>query len=105
MRSVLAVLAEAVENALLGAADLMWMGAALARIRHIEIRNVEPITVDEEHFGLFLSHRGRDAKLPLSVAVQDLPPTHGVFLDCLTLPHGVVNRSFIYSSLAHSTTC
>ena len=102
MRTVVAVLAEALANPLLSAPDLMWMGAALARIREIEIRNVEPITVDEERFGLFLSHRGRDAKLPLSVAVQNLQPTHGVFLDCLTLPHGVVNRSFIYSSLAHA---
>lgn len=102
MRAVVAVLAEALTNPLLTAADLLWIGAAVAQVRHVTVRNVDPITVDDERFGLFLSHRGLDAKLPLSVAVRALPPGHGVFLDCLVMPRGVVNRSFIYGSLARS---
>lgn len=102
MRSLVEILAEALTNPLLSSPDVMWIGAALARVRDVTIRHTEPTTVVEEKFSLFLSHRGRDAKRPLSEAVRGLPPTHGVFLDCMTLPRGVINRSFIYNSLARS---
>jgi hypothetical protein len=102
MRSLVAVLSTGLTNPLLTAPDLMWIGAALARVREVVIRHAGSSPIVEEKFGLFLSHRGRDAKRPLSIAVRALPQTHGVFLDCMTLPHGVVNRSFIYNSLARS---
>ncbi|HYC87870.1 MAG TPA: hypothetical protein VEO54_01560 [Thermoanaerobaculia bacterium] len=102
MTTVVKILADGLTNPLLSAADLMWIGAALARVRTVEAGHGPPLAVGEEQFDIFLSHRGRDAKLQLSAAVQDLQSTHGVFLDCMTLPRGVVNRSFVYGSLARS---
>ena len=102
LMSMVLILAEGLTNPLLSAADLMWMGAALARVREVHSGHREALPMMEEQFDLFLSHRGRDAKRSLSGAVQTLRPASGVFLDCLTLPRGMINRNFIYSSLARS---
>ncbi len=102
MLPLVRILADGLVNPLLSAADLMWIGAGLARVREVRSGMGESVRKVEEGFDIFLSHRGRDAKQPLSQAVQALQPTHGVFLDCLTLPRGVINRSFVYGSLARS---
>lgn len=96
------ILADGLTNPLMTAADLMWIGAAVARVREVQSGHGEGKARSDERFDIFLSHRGVDAKLRLSRSVESLQRTHGVFLDCMTLPHGVVNRSFVYSSLAHS---
>jgi hypothetical protein len=96
------IMTDALMDRLLSAADLMWIGAALARVDEIRSGFAKPVSKKEERFSLFLSHRGLDAKRPLAEIVQGLPAEHGVFLDCMVLPHGVVNRSFIFGSLAHS---
>jgi hypothetical protein len=102
MVDVVHVLAAGMPNPLLTAADLMWMACAVARVRAVTHGHADPVPVAQEGFDVFLSHRGRDAKRPLAEAVGSLPKGHGVFLDCLTLPHGVINRSFIYGSVARS---
>jgi hypothetical protein len=84
---------------------MMWIGAALARVHSIMTgAGSTEDTISEERFAIFLSHRGRDAKQQLAAQVRELPSEHGVFLDCLTLPHGVVNRFFIYGALARTDT-
>lgn len=102
MVPLLSILVEGLGNPLLTAADLMWIAAGLARVGHVKVRlqEVTPLTTDR--FGVFLSHRGRDAKLELARAFEDLPANHGLFLDCMTLPRGVINRSFIYKALANA---
>ena len=98
---VVRVLATGLTDPLLSAADLMWIAAALATVHEVSAGHTEATVRREERFDLFLSHRGRDAKQLLSQNVQAVT-SHGIFLDCLTLPHGVINRSFIYGSLARS---
>lgn len=102
MLPLLKILAEGLTNPLISAADLMWIGAGLARVREVKSGLAEAAQVTEESFEIFLSHRGRDAKQSLSMAVQALNANHGVFLDCLTLPRGVINRNFVFGSLARS---
>jgi hypothetical protein len=102
--AMLRILAAGLLEPLLNAADMMWIGAALARVRTVASGLGVAANVAEEQFALFLSHRGRDSKLQLSAEVRKLPSNHGVFLDCLTLPHGVINRWFIYGALARTET-
>jgi len=90
MRSLVRILAEGLTNPLLSAADLMWIGAGLARIREIQSGFGEALPSVQERFTLFLSHRGRDAKRALAEVVQEMPVAHGVLLDCMVLPRGVV---------------
>jgi hypothetical protein len=99
MRPLVRILAEGLVNPLLSAADLMWASAGMVRVRRAHHGLEEATSPDEERFSLFLSHRGRDAKRDLWEVVRALPASHGVFLDCLTLPRGVINRSFVYGSL------
>jgi hypothetical protein len=102
MPPLLRILAEGLTNPLPSAADLMWIGAGLTRVREVQSGHGEALPNVEERFALFLSHRGRDAKRALAKIVQAMPAAHGVFLDCLILPRGVVNRSFVFGSLARS---
>lgn len=103
MLRMVKILSEGIMNPLLTAADLMWMAASLAEVREIRSGTGSPGTVKtEQRFAVFLSHRGRDAKRRLSSAVQDLEGRPGIFLDCMVMPRGVINRCFIYSSLSKS---
>jgi hypothetical protein len=102
MITLVGILAEGLLNPLLCAADLMWIGAGLVRIQKVKSGPGQPVPVEPEAFEIFLSHRGRDAKRQLSETVQKLPHNHGIFLDCMSLPHGVINRSFVFGSLAKS---
>ena len=90
------------KNELLSAADLMWTGAALARIAAVQAgTGATPAPHIESRYEVFLSHRGRAAKQKLALAARALPEGLA-FLDCMTLPKGVINRMFIYASLARS---
>lgn len=102
MIDLVAILEAALDNDLLTAADLMWMGGALARVRSIKsgIRE-ERLQQSLPAFAFFLSHRGRDAKRRLAEVSRDASDDR-LFLDCSTLPRGVINRRFIYDSLARS---
>jgi hypothetical protein len=102
MVPLLGILAEGLANPLLKAADLMWVAAGLARVRHVKVRHQEATPLTTDRFGVFLSHRGRDAKLELARTFEGLPAGHGVFLDCMTLPRGVINRSFVFNALANA---
>lgn len=102
MVPLLGILVEGLENPLLMAADLMWIAAGLVRVGHVKVRLQEATPSTTDRFSVFLSHRGRDAKLDLARAFEGLPANHGVFLDCMTLPRGVINRSFIYKALANA---
>ena len=102
MIRLVSILEAGLHNELLSAADLMWAGAALARVHTIEAGTGDsPTPHVDAAFEIFLSHRGRDAKQELASAARALP-TDAAFLDCLTLPRGVINRMFIYASLARS---
>jgi hypothetical protein len=97
------ILAAGLDDPLLTPADLMWMSAAVARVRHIQVSAATTkLTPPEETFRVFLSHRGRDSKRQLSYAARHLG-ARTIFLDCLTMPRGVINRRFIYESLARSS--
>lgn len=100
--SLIDLLQVAIINPLMSAADLMWIGAAMVQDRSVSVRHVEPARVVHQGFDLFLSHRGRDAKRQLVSYLRGLPESRSVFLDCLTMPHGVVNRDFVFGSLARS---
>ncbi|HSE16449.1 MAG TPA: toll/interleukin-1 receptor domain-containing protein [Pyrinomonadaceae bacterium] len=102
MLRMIRVIAKGMKNPLISAADLMWIGAALAEVREVRAGHGPATEVSYERFDLFLSHRGRDAKQVLAQAVQSRPESTRIFLDCLTLPRGIINRSFIYGSLARS---
>jgi len=102
MPAVLRILQAGLHDPLLSGADLMWIAAALVRVREVRSGLGQPARSADDRFEFFISHRGRDAKQQLSAMVQNFPPRHGVFLDCLTLPRGVINRSFIYGSMARS---
>jgi hypothetical protein len=102
MIRLVSVLEAGLHNELLSTADLMWAGAALARVHTIQAgTGGSPTPHIDEPFEIFLSHRGRDAKRELASAARYLPKDVA-FLDCLTLPRGVINRMFIYASIARS---
>ncbi|NZD63634.1 toll/interleukin-1 receptor domain-containing protein [Rhizobium sp. WYCCWR 11290] len=102
MVPLLGILADGLSDPLLSAADLMWIAAGLARVRHVKVRHQEATPLTSDRFGVFLSHRGCDAKFELASTFEGLPAGHGVFLDCMTLPRGVINRSFVYKSLTNA---
>lgn len=102
MLIMLDILHKGLNTPLMSAVDLMWIAASLVKVEDIKSGLTPPGMIEPEVFQTFLSHRGRDAKLALSEAVNSLHATHGMFLDCLTLPHGTVNRYFVFSSLARS---
>jgi hypothetical protein len=101
---LLRILADGLQDPLLSASDLMWIAAALLRIREIREGLGTPSARFDHNFDVFLSHRGPDAKAELAAAVLRMPRRHGVFLDCLTSPRGELNRSFLYGSMVRSKT-
>ena len=92
--SMLRVLREVFTQTDLTAADLMWIADGCLKWAK------SPNGLD--NFELFLSHRGLDAKRQLAEQVLALPERKNVFLDCLRLPRAVVNRKFVFGSLARS---
>lgn len=102
MRSAVRLLREAVQSDEIDACDMMWLAAGVARVMLHSSGWGEPesgIT-----YQLFLSHRGRDLKADLTRAVLALDIRPDVFLDCLSLPRGLVNRHFVFRSLVRSQT-
>jgi hypothetical protein len=102
MRAMLRILRDGLANPQLTPQDLMWIGAALLRIREVQVRHMSPSPVLEERFEVFLSQRGLDAKPVLLQSVQELPHRSNIFLDCTTMPRGIINRGFVYRAMAHS---
>ena len=102
MRNIVEVLRESLAEPELKACDLMWIAGGLARIRTIKSGHGAPTEPHSERYSLFLSHRGEDAKRLLADKVMALGEEHAVFLDCLTLPRGLINRKFVFDSLLRS---
>ena len=102
MLAVMRVLREALLDPLLTSCDLMWIANSLAQIHSVRTGHGEPVYPQQENFSVFLSHRGCDAKRVLADSLRTVKNDHGVFLDCLTLPQGMVNRRFVYESLTRA---
>jgi hypothetical protein len=101
VRSVVRLLREALQSDVLDACDMMWLAAGMARVLIHSSGWGEPET-GGPGYGLFLSHRGRDVKADLTRAVLSLGVRPAVFLDCLSLPRGLINRHFVFRSLVRS---
>ncbi len=102
MRTVVRVLHDAIANDDFDACDVMWIANGLARRRSGPSDPSGAEKAERPEFDIFLSHRGRDAKNALARSLLKPERDPRVFLDCLTLPHGEVNRSFVFGSLVHS---
>lgn len=102
MRDVLQVLNDGLTNERMTACDLMWIANGVARWRSVTAGYAGAQPAQQEQFGVFLSHRGRDAKNALAQALLGRPGARGVFLDCLTLPRGVINRCFVFGAIGRS---
>lgn len=103
MPPLLHVLQAGLMNDLLTASDMMWIGLSLIEVKNIKNPHEAAKPKENDWFDVFLSHRGCDSKRELATAVQRLESGHGVFLDCLVLPHGVINSCFVFGSLASSS--
>lgn len=101
VRLAVKVLREAVESETVDACDMMWVAAGVARIKAHSSGWSEPEGDSYEHM-VFLSHRGSDVKKALAQLILQLGVPQEVFLDCLSLPRGLVNRHFVFRSLARS---
>jgi hypothetical protein len=102
MRSVVRLLHDALEEPEFMACDLMWIASGLAKVRTVSSGHTGPVEPVREEFSIFLSHRGQDAKKLLAENVMKQGEQHAIFLDCLTLPRGLINRKFVFESLAKS---
>jgi hypothetical protein len=102
MLAMVSILREGLEEDLLSARDLMWIAVGLAKKRGDESGHAESATPRAPAQAVFLSHRGRDAKLALADRLLQLERWDGYFLDCLVLPKGVINRRFVFDSLANA---
>ncbi len=100
--SVVRLLRDAVQSDEIQACDMMWLAAGAARVMEHSSGWCE--SESKTAFQLFLSHRGRDLKADLTRVVLDLDIRPDVFLDCLSLPRGLVNRHFVFRSLVRSRT-
>ncbi|MEO0371729.1 MAG: hypothetical protein AAF231_09765, partial [Pseudomonadota bacterium] len=86
----------------LTAADMMWIALGLARIDTSKVLHDEGRKLNTPRFSVFLSHRGKDSKADLVTALGGDGADKQVFLDCLSLPKGVINRNFVFGSLCRS---
>jgi hypothetical protein len=102
MRDALQVLHDGLTDELITACDLMWMANGMARWRSVTMGYAGERLEQHEQYSVFLSHRGCDAKNELAQALLRQPGALGVFLDCLTLPRGVINRSFVFGAIGRS---
>ncbi len=101
MRHTVEVLRHGLGEAEITAADLMWMATGVAKVCNREQAGFR-IGDTRPSYQVFLSHRGQDSKRKLTNSVQRMQYRNGVFLDCLALPKGQVNRKFVFESLARS---
>ena len=74
------------------------------RVSTVEVPHQDQSEIDIGGYSLFLSHRGRDSKVVLAEAVGGEGRHFNVFLDCLSLPKGIINRNFVFNSLCRSDT-
>ncbi len=98
---VLQVLKKLLVNTLFEAPDMMWIASGLTKIRSINQRHSLLENIPSPEINLFLSHRGKDAKKDLMELVLSNNP-NGKFLDCLCLPHRLINRNFVFRNLVNA---
>lgn len=84
------------------AVDLMWIAHSFLDVESVRVPYSTEYLPQTPSYNVFLSHRGRDAKVPLLRKLIDHRHRDGVFLDCLVLARSCVNRLFVYQSLASS---
>jgi hypothetical protein len=80
----------------------MWIAHSLVEFDSVVVPYDSELLPERPSFRVFLSHRGMDAKADLAAKLAGSEAYSGVFLDCLRLPRGCVNRLFVYSSLVRS---
>ncbi|MBR0895161.1 toll/interleukin-1 receptor domain-containing protein [Bradyrhizobium tropiciagri] len=103
MISVVEICLAALAEPDITACDLMWMAAGAATTEFVRAgTGADPVAPRSSLYDTFLSHRGLDAKSRLAHALRQHGEPRRVFLDCLTMPHGVINRAFVFGSLARS---
>lgn len=102
MINVVKVLKVALDGLPVSASDMMWIGASFPRLLGHTATFSTVVASDPEPFEVFLSHRGKDAKQILMNAVFSSPNRHKIFLDCLVLGTGLINRHFVFRSLVRS---
>ncbi len=104
MIDMVRVLARGLREPEITACDLMWIAMGVARRRSVTSGHGGPLQVREQRFSVFVSHRGPDAKQMLAAQLASAPLGRA-FLDCLVLAKGIVNRRFVFESLARSGHC
>ena len=102
MINVARVRKAALDSDLMSAPDMMWIGASLPEITGHTASFVTTNVTFPGRFEVFLSHRGKDAKQVLVDAMLRLPSSSRIFLDCMALPTGLINRHFVFRSLIQS---
>ena len=104
MRRVIQFCQNALKEPEITACDMMWMATGIASRPVIHIGHQE-YRRPQQRFSTFLSHRGCDSKAELAAHIQsDIPEgmTTRAFLDCLCMPKRMINRKFVFESLASS---
>lgn len=102
-RNVLRFLEDCIAEPVFDAADLMWIAHALAAVETVDVPYGSEQLGCAPSYRLFLSHRGADAKTDLLERLIARDASESVFLDCLSLANGSVNRLFVYQSLVRSS--
>jgi hypothetical protein len=101
-RNVLKFLQDCIAEPAFDAADLMWIAHALAAVDTVDVPYGSEQRQSAPSYRLFLSHRGADAKTDLLERLIAHDAKESVFLDCLSLANGSINRLFVYQSLVRS---
>jgi hypothetical protein len=102
MINVVKVLKLALDSQIVSAPDMMWIGASFPQLLGHTTTFSTVAVNDPEPFEIFLSHRGKDAKRALMSAVFLMRDGRRIFLDCLKLGTGLINRHFVFRSLVRS---
>lgn len=104
MRIVIEFVRRALQASEISACDMMWMAGAIAQRDEIQISDAY-FQRTVKRYSSFLSHRGKDSKLKLASHILKScgkDRTSSVFLDCLCLPQRLINRKFVFESLARA---
>ena len=102
MIEVVKALRAAISSYLITSCDMMWIGASLASLTGYTTTTGANDVSPDGQFTAFFSHRGKDSKQLLLANVQRLPASSRLFLDCLRVSNGLVNRHFVFRSMANS---
>lgn len=86
----------------LDAVDLMWIAHSSLEVESVQVPYHSELVPQRPSYRVFLSHRGSDAKLDLLRKVIEHQEREEMFLDCIILSRGCVNKLFVYQSLFSS---